>query len=186
MLAAFPTPASTLIYSLGAIGGLPDPSRWYLAPTLHTPAFLQALPKGALNGARGVSPGTVGGAAEFRTAFSERWQDAALDDAYPFYDAAAVVALALARAMKRDGFIPGGTGLGPHIVAVTGAGGTPVTWNQLAHGLALLGQGQEIEYVGLSGPIQFDMKGRASNATTKWWTIGEQGFTDIPHTSDCQ
>ncbi len=186
VLAAFPTSASALVYALTATGELGDPTRWYLSPTLHTPAFLESIPKGGMNGARGVSTGTVGGAGAFRTAFAERWQDVPLDDAYPFYDAGAIAVFALARAMSREGAIPDTNRLAPHVLEVTRAGGQPIQWHELERGLALLGQGQEIEYFGLTGLIQFDVSGQTPTATTKWWTVGEDGFEDIPRAGACQ
>ena len=75
LLAAPPKTASSLFYALIAMGALDDASRWYLSPTLHTPAFLESIPKGILDGARGVSTGTVAGAGDFRTAFQARWQE---------------------------------------------------------------------------------------------------------------
>ena len=188
VLAAFPASASSLIYALAAAGKLGDARRWYLLPTLHIPAFLETIPKGALDGVRGVSPGTVAGAGEFRTRFAQRWQDTPLDDAYPFYDAGAIAVLALGRAIAREGAIPAGTGLSAvHIVAVTHAGGMRVQWNEIDRGLQLLSQGQEIEYIGLSGAIEFDLSGQTqAAATTNWWTIGPDGFEDVPHTNNCK
>jgi ABC-type branched-subunit amino acid transport system substrate-binding protein len=186
VLAAFPSDASPLIYALTAIGQMPDPSRWYLSPTLHNPAFLDALPKGGMTGARGVANGTVSGAADFRAAFHRRWQDAPLDDAYPFYDAGALVGLALARAWRQTGAVPENTRLSRHLIAVTKAGGMPVAWNELERGLALVRDGVEIEYFGLSGTIQFDFSGQSSTTSTRWWTIDEAGFTDIAHTGACK
>ncbi len=186
VLAAFPTSASSLIYALTAIGALNDPGRWYLSPTLHTPAFLESIPHGALQGAHGVASGTVTGAADFRAAFQRRWQDSALDDAYPFYDAGAIVALALERAYQKEGAIPDRAGLAAHIIAVTRAGGTPVQWDHLDQGLDLLRRGLEIEYFGLSGLIQFDASGQTRTASTRWWTVDGAQFTDIGHQSDCK
>jgi ABC-type branched-subunit amino acid transport system substrate-binding protein len=188
ILAASPTSASPLIYALAAIGALDDPSRWYLSPMLHTPVFLESIPKGVFEGARGVAPGTVAGAGDFRAQFAARWHDVPLDDAYPFYDAGAIAALALQRAQARTGTIPSGTtsDLSDHIIAVTRAGGVSVKWNEIERGLQLLRDGQEIEYFGLTGQLQFDVAGLAQNASTKWWTIGPEGFTDLPHTSECK
>jgi ABC-type branched-subunit amino acid transport system substrate-binding protein len=185
VLAAFPTSASSLIYALTARGEIADPGRWYMSPTLHTPAFLESIPKGVLDGARGVSSGTVSGSADFRAAFAQRWHDVPLDDAYPFYDAAAVSALGLQRAVQRTGAVPDKTGLFDHILAVSRAGGTQVQWNELDKGLALLARGEEIEYFGLSGLIQFDAIGQTPTASTKWWTIADQAFSDIPRQGDC-
>jgi ABC-type branched-subunit amino acid transport system substrate-binding protein len=185
VLAALPSAASSLVYGMAAIGAITDPARWYLSPTLHTPAFLENIPKGVLEGAHGVARGESAGAAEFRTAFRERWQDTPLDDAYTFYDAGAVAVLAVARALAREGAIAPGAGLARHVIAVTRAGARPVEWNQLARGLALLQQGEEIEYVGLSGPIHFDVSGQAGPGNTKWWTIGPTGFVDVERQGDC-
>jgi neutral amino acid transport system substrate-binding protein len=185
VLAALPEAASSLVYAMTAAGSPKSPTQWYLSPTLHTPAFLESSPKGALRGARGVSAATGPGAAEFSVRFAERWQDAPLDDAYPFYDAGAVAVLAVARALARTGSIPDGTALGEHVIAVTRAGGLPVQWNELARGLELLKEGREVEYVGLSGVIQFDSSGQTPPPSTTWWTIGEDGFQDIGSQSDC-
>jgi branched-chain amino acid transport system substrate-binding protein len=186
ILAAFPSSASSLVYALSAVGALDDPTRWYLAPTLHTPVFLSFIPAGSLRGARGVAPGTGAGAAEFEQAFYDRWQDRPLDEAYAFYDAAVVAALAIHRALAREGAVPTGTGLSQHVLAVTTAGQTPVHWNELGRAFALLQGGQEIEYLGLSGPIEFDTRGTAPAAQTRWWTIGADGFADLPERSDCK
>jgi ABC-type branched-subunit amino acid transport system substrate-binding protein len=186
LLAASPETASSLIYALAAVGALNEPDRWYLSPTLHTPAFLDSIPKGILAGARGVSSGTVAGAADFRAQFTARWQDSPLDDAYPFYDAGAIAVLAIQRALRDEKAIPEGVGMSKHLIAVTRAGGNAVQWNEIGKGLELLRQGQEIEYFGLTGQLQFDESGQTQTASTKWWTIGDEGFQDVPHASDCQ
>ncbi len=184
VLAAFPSSASTLVYALTAVGGLVDPTRFYLSPVLHTPAFLESIPRGLLDGARGVSPGTVAGAGDFRQAFLARWQDAALDDAFPFYDAGAVAILALQRAVTKTGQVPDKAGLSEHIIAVTRSGGTPIRWNDLALGLARLRDNQEIDYFGLSGQLQFDANGKTRSASTTWWNI-EGTFKSVQQSSEC-
>jgi ABC-type branched-subunit amino acid transport system substrate-binding protein len=185
ILAAFPSTASKLMYGLASIGALPDPTRWYLSPVLHTPAFLESMPRGLVDGARGVSSGTVAGAAAFRIAFTARWQDDPMDDAFPFYDAGALAILAIQRAIIQEGAVPTGTGLSRHIIAVTRSGGTPVGWNEIDRGLELLRDGQEVTYFGLSGPLEFDSEGRTRSASTTWWKINEGAFQDMQRTSDC-
>jgi ABC-type branched-subunit amino acid transport system substrate-binding protein len=186
LLAASPDVAASLVYALTAIGALDEPERWYLSPTLHTPAFFESIPKGAMIGSRGVAPGTVAGGADFRAQFTARWHEPPLDDAYPFYDAAAVAVLALQRALRDEGAIPTGTGISRHLIAVTKAGATPVQWNEIGRGLELLRQNQEVEYFGLKGQLQFDAIGRTQAATAKWWAIREEGVSDIPRGSDCK
>ncbi len=186
VLAAFPAAGSSLIYALESLGAMDDPRRWYLSPTLHNPAFLESIPNGVLDGAHGVSPGTVAGAADFRKQFNDRWGDAPLDDAYAFYDAGAITVLALERAMIRDGALPTGTGLGADIRAVTASGGKPVQWNELRQGLELIRQGQEVAYLSLSGSNDFDAEGQSAASATKWWSITPEGFTDIANEGDCR
>jgi branched-chain amino acid transport system substrate-binding protein len=186
VLAALPASASSLVFALAAIGALGSPSQWYLSPTLHTPALLETIPKGVLAGAHGVAAGTVAGAADFRVQFEARWHDQPLDDAYPFYDAGAVAMLALQRAVLRTGAVPTESGLGEHVLAVTNGGGAAVRWNELARGMELLRQGTEVEYIGLSGPLEFDAAGQTSGASTSWWTIGPEGFDPVPNLGDCR
>jgi ABC-type branched-subunit amino acid transport system substrate-binding protein len=186
VLAAYPASAASLLYALLAIGELDDPGRWYLSPTLHTPAFFQTSPRRALQGARGVAPGTGSGAGEFAALFQARWRDQPLDDAYPFYDAGAVAALAIERALVQDGVMPTHTELSAHIIAVTHAGGERVSWNEIDRGLTLVRQGVEIEYVGVSGTIQFDLSGQTPGAQTRWWTIADEGFRDLASPTGCQ
>jgi ABC-type branched-subunit amino acid transport system substrate-binding protein len=186
VLATVPSAASSLLYTLAALGWLGQPSRWYLSPTLHTPALLETIPDGMMAGARGVATGTdAGGTVDFERAFAQRWQDRPLDDAYPFYDAAAVAVLALQHALVQESAIPSGTELAPHVVAVTRHGGVPVRWDQIGQGLSLLQQGQEIEYVGISGHLHFDITGQTPVANTKWWRIEGKDFVDAPSHSAC-
>jgi branched-chain amino acid transport system substrate-binding protein len=185
VLLAQPPEATALIFAMAAVGALGDPGRWYLGPTLHTPAFLATIPKGMLAGAHGVAPGTVFGAADFRERFKARWQDEPLDDAYPFYDAGAVAVLALQRALVRQGSIPSGAALAKYVAAVTTPGAEAVPWDKLAMGFALLAAGKEIDYQGLTGLIEFDLNGQTRDSNTRWWTIGPDGFLDAERSDAC-
>ena len=178
VLAAFPTSASALVYALTAKGDLLDPARWYLSPTLHTPAFLESIPKGVHERRPGVATGTVSGAADFRVAFARRWQDVPLDDAYPFYDAGrrrrpgpATSDAARWCHPRQDRACPTTSWPSPR------RAGRRCSGTSSPRGLELLARGQEIEYFGLSGVIQFDASGQAPTASTKWWTIADEGFT---------
>jgi hypothetical protein len=61
-----------------------------------------------------------------------------------------------------------------------------VQWDQLAMGLETVRAGLEVSYVGLSGPLEFDLNGKTPAANTKWWTIAGDDFADLPATSDCR
>jgi hypothetical protein len=124
--------------------------------------------------------------AAFDARFAARWNDRPLDDAYPFYDAGALTVLSLQRALTREGAIPSGRGLSPHIIAVTRPGGALVHWNELDRGLERLRRGEEITYLGLSGQIEFDTLGQAAGSITSWWTIGPDGFAGRDVKSECR
>jgi neutral amino acid transport system substrate-binding protein len=186
VLAAYPASASSLVYALAAVNALKDPTRWYLSPTLHTPAFRDFIPAGVLDGAHGVAPGGIAAAGSFSAAFTQRWHAAPLDDAYAFYDAGAITALAMARALAEDAAVPTGTGLFTHILKVTSAGGTPITWDQLAHGLELVAQHQPVQYVGVSGATEFDPAGQTPNASTSWFSVAREGFAPAAGGGNCQ
>jgi len=186
VLATAPASGTSVIYTMAALGALGDPRSWYFSPTLHTPVFLENIPKGMLHGAHGVATGTAAGAGEFRARFQRRWQDQPLDEAYAFYDAGAITALALQRAVLREGSIPRGTGMARHLVAVTQATGMAVRWDEIGKGLQALREGREVGYIGLSGPLEYDITGQTATASTNWWTIGPEGFADVPSRSDCR
>jgi len=185
ILTTAPPAASSLFYTLAALDQLGDPNRWFLSPSLHTPALLENVPRGLLEGARGVSAVQTDISGGFQDSFNRRWQDRPLDNAYPFYDAGAVAVLALQRAVSRTGLLPEGSGLGPHIVAVTNPGGVQVGWDQIGTGLQHLRAGQEVEYIGLTGPLRYDSSGRTTSASTHWWTIRGHTFEPIPRPASC-
>jgi ABC-type branched-subunit amino acid transport system substrate-binding protein len=178
-LSAPPPTASSLIYSLAALGELGEGSRWYLSPTLHTPVFLENIPRGILDGAHVVSVGGPRDLEAFAMSFRQRWSDEPLDDAYSFYDSAAIVVLALQRALRLENAIPTGTGLDRHLVAVTSAKGAPIRWNEIGRGLELLRAGQEVSYAGLTGPLQFDETGKSLVADTRMWVIRDHAFQEV-------
>jgi ABC-type branched-subunit amino acid transport system substrate-binding protein len=187
LLAVLPPTAASLLYGLAVLGEMDDPGKWYLSPTLHTPALLANLPEGLLAGARGVATGKTVDESAFVSRFQQRWDDVPLDDAYAFYDAGAVVALAMQRAQHREGAIPSGTDLGKHVVEVTRAAGMPIRWDQLGRGLELLRHGLEVAYIGLSGPLEFDALGaQTTSANTNWWEVGAAGFLTVPSQGDCR
>jgi ABC-type branched-subunit amino acid transport system substrate-binding protein len=186
VLAATPPSATPLVYGLLATGGITDPARWYLSPTLHSPVFLQSVPRGALLGAHGVAQGTSTDGSLFAQQFALRWQEPPLDDAFSFYDAGALAVLSLQRALVKEGAIPSGTGLSKHLVKVTSPGGVPVRWNEIAQGLAHLRAGEEVTYGGVSGSLEFDALGYARGALTSWWTISPDGFAPREGHGDCQ
>jgi ABC-type branched-subunit amino acid transport system substrate-binding protein len=185
LLATLPNSASALIYTLSALGAVKESSRWYLSPTLHNAALFETIPRGMLVGAHGVAAGPLEGRTAFVDRYRARWADVPLDEAYAFYDAAAVSALALQSGSNPSAALPAGTALVPDIVAVTRPGASEVAWDQIDRGLELLRQGQEITYRGLTGPLAFDTLGQSAVAPTYWWDVTPAGITDSASRSQC-
>jgi len=172
LLMAFPESAAPVITDLSfrtKVG-----ARWYLSPTLDTPRFFEVVPSDALVGARLVTPGVTGGPA-FDDEFRRRWHDEPLDEAYGFYDAAALAALALQAALTQTGALPTVETLGKFVRPVAGPPGIPIFWDGLERGLALIRAGQDVDYQGVSGQLDYDDRGNPATALVQWWRLEQQG-----------
>ena len=64
-------------------------------------------------------------------------------------------------------------------MAVTSAMGTPIRWNEIGRGLELLRAQQEVSYVGLTGPLQFDRTGKSLVADMRFWVIRQHIFQEL-------
>lgn len=137
--------------------GMPTPKfKWYLVDG-NTSNYGDELKKGTLEGAKSTFP-----SAEVKKEFQDRLKevDPKLRDflyAPESYDAAMVVALA-AEAAKNDS----GTGVASKLQEVT-SGGEKCT--SFADCKKLLEDGQDIDYDGVSGPIEFNDVGDPAEAT---------------------
>lgn len=88
------------------------------------------------------------------------------------YDAAATLVLAQAAAGEKDG-----TAIRDQIRPVTDPGGTEVGPENLVEGVELAAAGEEIEYRGASGEVQYDDRGDQSAATYAYF--GFDAYGDI-------
>jgi branched-chain amino acid transport system substrate-binding protein len=173
LLMAFPESAAPVITDLSF--RTKAGARWYLSPTLDTPRFFEVVPSDALMGARLATPGRMTGGPAFEDAFRQRWHDEPLHEAYGFYDAAALAALALQAALTQPGPPPTVNTLGQFVRPVAGPPGTPVAWNELERGLALIRAGQDVDYQGVSGQLDYDERGNPDTALVQWWRLDQQG-----------
>ncbi|HXU82193.1 MAG TPA: ABC transporter substrate-binding protein, partial [Polyangia bacterium] len=175
LLMAFPESAAPVVSELSF--RTQKGTRWYLSPTLNTPRFFEVVPAGALEGALLAKPGKPANGA-FAEQFRQRWHDEPLDEAYGFYDAAAIAALALQAAMVQPGNLPTVDTLGTFVRRVAGPPGVPIMWDQLDRGLALIRAGEDIDYQGLSGQLDFDDRGNPEKTLVQWWRLGREGGID--------
>ena len=124
----------------------------------------------ALNGAIGTQPGSSGGDAEkFKTYATEAGVDV---ESSPFsaqsYDAAALIVLAMQAGNSAER-----GAIRDNVMAVANAPGEKITVGELARGLELLSQGQDIDYVGATG-VELNAVGEVLGAYEELEVRGEK------------
>ncbi len=123
----------------------------------------------------GSSPLAAGPAKE---AFTSAFQDEF--DAEPgvftsqTFDAAAVAMLANAKAGENDG-----TAIRDELRNVANPGGTEVTPANLAEGIEMAANGEEIQYAGASSSVEFDDAGDMKAVTYEYFKFDAEGVTTV-------
>jgi ABC-type branched-subunit amino acid transport system substrate-binding protein len=149
----------------------PAKSRFYLSPLLKTDLLVENVAPGALEGAEGVTPKIFDDTADFPTSFANHWDgDEPLDGAYFYYDAMALVAFGLERAILADPDI-GAPALRAGIAASTGNRGVAGDWSEMADSIKRLHAGMDINYSGLTGPMLLQDCGDRRSGESSTWTI---------------
>ncbi len=167
ILAASPRAAAILINEYDAL--ISRKPQWFLSPLLKTELLVQNVAPQALEDALGVTPKIYDHGEQFPRAFSERWMgDRPLEGAYFYYDAMALLAVALAKAhAAADGSIK----LDRAMLDAAGPPGEGVRWDELAAGLQRLSEGDDLYYTGLTGPLSLEACGSRSTGATEDWTV---------------
>ncbi|MGC4121662.1 MAG: ABC transporter substrate-binding protein [Myxococcales bacterium] len=168
LIAADPLTGARLVSDWKLLGGN---ARLYLAPPLMTDAFVQDVPAGALEGAVGVSALSGDADGSFAKAYSEAVGEQPAQSAYFYYDAMALVALAIERATTLAGGAPDGDQVRAALVDVASPPGTKVHWNELGQALERIRAGEDIDYDGASGEIDFDPAGDVTSKAVGLWRV---------------
>jgi ABC-type branched-subunit amino acid transport system substrate-binding protein len=176
ILAASPRAAAILINEFDALS-LKKP-RWFLSPLLKTELLVQNVAPQALDDALGVAPKIYDHSEEFPLAFSTRWEgDQPLEGAYFYYDAMALLAVALAKAAADpSGALP----LDRAMLDAAGPPGEGARWDELDVGLERLSEGDDLYYTGLTGPLSLERCGSRSTGATEDWTVLSGAIVDLP------
>lgn len=175
ILAASPRAAAILINEFDGLSR--EKPRWFLSPLLKTDLLVQNVAPQALEDALGVAPKIYDHGEEFPLAFSKRWEgDQPLEGAYFYYDAMALLAVALAKATAN----PSGTlTLDRAMLDAAGPPGEGVRWDELDAGLERLSEGDDLYYTGLTGPLSLERCGSRSTGATEDWTVRNGAIHDL-------
>jgi ABC-type branched-subunit amino acid transport system substrate-binding protein len=170
VLMGYPKSGAAIVQEWAIAGGR---GRWYLTGKLKDDGFLQNVPPGALNGAVGVSPAVAADFAKFTVAFGERWDgDQPLPAAYFYYDAAAILALAMeAASVSAGGAVPAAADVRDHLRAISEPPGTSFAWYELDAALEAIRAGDDIDYRGASGTVDLDRFGDTTDERVETWTV---------------
>lgn len=175
ILAASPRAGAILVNEFDALSS--KKPRWFLSPLLKTDLLVQNVAPQALEGAFGVAPKIYEHGEAFPRAFSERWQgDEPLEGAYFYYDAMALLALALAKATNSEDPV---ANLSRAMLDAAGPPGEGVKWDALESGLEQVVQGRDLYYTGLTGPLSLQTCGSRSTGITSDWTVQQGRIVDL-------
>lgn len=172
ILVTLPRVGAPLIQEWAILGGT---ERWYLSHSLKNQVFIDNIPPGALEGATGVSVEVAGDAERFADAFAAHWSgDLPLDAAYFYYDAIAIMSLAIAAA----GGAEDGAAIRDQVEAVSRPPGRVIAWYELDAGVAAAAAGEPIDYRGASGDVNLDGFGDLEDARVVYWGIQNDRIVD--------
>jgi len=172
VLLADPLPGARLVNELYV--SFPSTAwRFYLSPNLKTGVFLQNVIGSVLNGAVGVAPELGQDVTPFTDAYRTQFLgDEPVEGTFFYYDATALVLLALQRAAHTHGSADvGGDALVRAVRAVANQNGISAGWDELDSAMQRLGRGEQVYYSGLTGPILLDPAGSRALGTTEVWSI---------------
>ena len=176
VLVAISYPVSAGVYVREAIeSGAAD--TFLLVDGSKSEELIAAVGAESLEGTYGTAPGAVESAATAQ--FSSDYAAAYGDSTHPFlresYDAAVIIGLAIEAAGSDDS-----VAIRDAMRAVAGPPGVEVGPGEaeIARALELLRDGEEINYQGASGPVDFDENGDVSGAMEIWKITGGKIVTE--------
>jgi branched-chain amino acid transport system substrate-binding protein len=153
----------------------------YLGPTLNSPELLRNVPGGVLEGMSGVSADLGEQAERFGAFFTERTALPDTASAHYYFEAVALLSLAISDGIARTGSMPLPAAMMQHMLNVTAGGGTPIAPDELGRGLALMASGARIEYHGAAGTYVLNGVGDSTYNRGAIWQIHGTDFQTIDY-----
>jgi branched-chain amino acid transport system substrate-binding protein len=161
-----------------------DPETLFTADGLAADEVPEGVPENAIVGAKGTRPGTPE-AGEVVEQFGQLFEQAGGPARGTFdaqnFDAAMLCFLAATAAGSSDG-----ADIQEAMREVSAPPGDKYTYLQLADAISALQDGQDIDFDGVTGPIDFDENGDPTTATYEVWTYGENGRLDVMRQFEAQ
>jgi ABC-type branched-subunit amino acid transport system substrate-binding protein len=156
------------------------PPRWYLSPLLKTDVLVQNVAPEALLDAIGIAPKIYNTTAEFPNAFAQRWDgDLPLEGAYFYYDALALLAFALQKAVLTNFGKLDLESVEAAILDAAAPPGEPAGWNQIEESLERIRNSDNLYYSGLTGPLLLNNCGDRKTGTSSVWTVINGKITSV-------
>jgi branched-chain amino acid transport system substrate-binding protein len=145
--------------------------RLYLTSTLKNEQLLRNAPLSVFEGAVGVSPAVSTDFTVFARSYRDRWHEDPLEEAAFFYDAGALVALALESA-ETDGQKLSSANLRPKLIELSRAPrGQAASWFQLGSALESVHAKRALNYRGVSGAVDLTDQGQVGRGLVQLWQI---------------
>ena len=158
--------------------------QWYFGPLLRVEDFPANVLGGVLNGGVGVAPGVdPERSAAFREAFVERWDAETTLDAHYLYDTMTVLLLGLRDAAAQNSGVnlTSDATYAASCAAVPAktTGGAPVGPVDALSGDIYERATEDLDYTGLSGPIELGATGSAGDGLVEIWRVRSGGDSRI-------
>lgn len=154
-----------------------DPKQMFTADGLAFSEIPEGIPSEALVGARGTRPGTPE-QGDVVAAFNELFVEAGGEERQTFdaqnFDAAMLCYLAALAAGS-----PEGADIAEQIQPVSSPPGAKVNFTRLPQAIEALRKGEDIDFDGVTGPLDFDDNGDPTAATYEVYEYGEDGALEV-------
>lgn len=138
---------------------------WYLTDGIKTDDLIANVGADALEGIEGTAP--LGGAGEgfgtFKSAYEQAFGEPPGIYSESYYDAVILAAFAIEKAGSDDP-----TAIRDALHEVSGPPGTKIAVGAVEAGLSAIAAGEDVDYDGASGPVDFDEKGEVSGPVEIW------------------
>jgi branched-chain amino acid transport system substrate-binding protein len=157
------------------------PFQVFLGPTLNSPELLRNVPGGVLEGMTGISADLGEQGQLFEAYVQAQTSVPDIAGAHYYFDAVALLALAAAEGVAQTGAIPPAPAMMSHMVSITSPGGTPVGFDQLPEGMALLAGGAKVSYRGAAGSYVLNSTGDSTQNGGSIWQIQGSEFVTVDH-----